>query len=175
MNWARPSTLLKLGKLQVRMITPPPEVIKARKEALIEDYHELLCLCWREGSVPSDMRGANIVTLYKGKGYRSDCKSYRGISLLNIAGIAYARVVLARLQVLAAQVHPKSQCGFRAGWFTIDMTFSVRQLQKCQGHNRPLFVAFIDRTNAFDVVSRGGLFQLPKRIGCPPKLHSIIE
>ena len=54
----------------------PPEVIKAGKEALIEDLHELLCLCWREGSVPSDMRGAKIVTLYKNKGYRSDCNSY---------------------------------------------------------------------------------------------------
>ena len=43
----------------------PPEVIKAGKEALIEDLHELLCLCWREGSVPSDMRGAKIVTLQK--------------------------------------------------------------------------------------------------------------
>jgi hypothetical protein len=36
----------------------------------------------------------------------------------------------------------------------------------------PLFLAFKDLTNAFDLVSRSGLFQLLK-ISCPPKLHSI--
>ena len=146
----------------------PPEVIKAGKEALIEDLHELLCLCWREGSVPSDMRGAKIVTLYKNKGDRSECNSYRGISLLSIVGKVFARVILARLQVLAAQVYPESQCGFRAGRSTIDMIFSVRQLQeKCQEQNKPLFLAFLDLTKAFDLVSRSGLFQLLKKIGCP--------
>ena len=114
----------------------PPEVIKAGKEALIEDRHELLCLCWREGSVPSDMRDAKIVTLYKNKGDRSDCNGYRGIFLLNIVGKVFARVILARLQVLAARVYSESQCGFRAGRSTIDMIFSVRQLQeKCQEQN----------------------------------------
>ena len=121
------------------------------------------------------MRGAKIVTLYKNKGDRSDCNSYRGISLLSIVGKVFVRVILARLQVLAARVYPESQCGFRAGRSTIDMIFSVRQLQeKCQ-ENKPLFLAFLDLTKAFDLVSRSGLFQLLKKIGCPPKLHSIIE
>ena len=75
-----------------------------------------------------------------------------------------------------ARVYPVSQCGFRAGRSTIDMIFSVRQLQeKCQEQNKPLFLAFLDLTKAFDLVSRSGLFQLLKKIGCPPKLHSIIE
>ena len=146
----------------------PGEVIKAGKEELIEDLNELLCLCWKEGSVPQDMRDAKIVTLYKNKGDRSDCNSYRGISLLSIVGKVFARVILARLKVLAARVYPESQCGFRAGRSTIDMIFSVRQLQeKCQEQNEPLFLAFIDLTKAFDLVSRSGLFQLLKKIGCP--------
>ena len=86
-------------------------------------------------------------------------------------GKVFARVIVARLQVLAARVYPECQCGFRAGSSTIDMIFSVRQLQeKYQEQNKPLFL-----TKAFDLVSRSGLFQLLKKIGCPPKLHSIIE
>lgn len=154
----------------------PPEVIKSGKEAILPDLHELLCLCWREGSVPKDMRDAKIVTLYKNKGDRSDCNSYRGISLLSIVGKVFARVVLSRLQVLAARVYPESQCGFRAGRSTTDMVFSVRQLQeKCREQNQPLYLAFIDLTKAFDLVSRRGLFSILKKVGCPPRLLAIVE
>ena len=153
----------------------PLEVVKQGQEVLINNLHELLCLCLKEGAAPHDM-SAKIVTLYKDKGDRSDCNSYRGISLLSIVGKVCARVILAKLQVLAARVYPESQCGFRAGRSTTGMIFSVRQLQeKCQEQNQPLYLAFIDLTKAFDLVSRNGLFQLLKKIGCPPKLHSIIE
>ena len=43
------------------------------------------------------------------------------------------------------------------------------------GAEQALFLAFLDLTKAFDLVSRNGLFQLLKKIGCPPKLHSIID
>ena len=99
-----------------------------------------------------------------------------GISLLSIVGKVYARVALARLQKLADRVYPESQCGFRAKRSTIDMVFSIRQLQeKCREQNMPLYIAFIDLTKAFDLVSREGLFQILPKIGCPPKLQSIIE
>ncbi|XP_018013086.1 uncharacterized protein LOC108670145 [Hyalella azteca] len=111
----------------------PPEVIKSGKPALLGPLHELLCLCWREGQVPQDMRNAKIITLYKNKGDRSDCNNYRGISLLSIVGKVFARVVLGHLQALADRVYPESQCGFRAQRGTSDMIFSLRQLQeKCR-------------------------------------------
>ncbi|PIK34997.1 putative RNA-directed DNA polymerase from mobile element jockey-like [Apostichopus japonicus] len=101
-------------------------------------------------------------------------QNYRGISLLSIVGKVFARVVLARLQVLADRVYPESQCGFRSGRSTIDMIFSVRQLQeKCREQQQPLFLAFVDLTKAFDLVSRSGLFKL-LQIGCPSTLLSII-
>ena len=111
----------------------PPEVLKNGKPALQQPLHDLLCLCWEQGYIPQDMRDANIVTLYKNKGDRSDCNNYRGISLLSIVGKVFARVVLCRLQALASRVYPESQCGLRAGRSTVDMIFSPRQLhEKCQ-------------------------------------------
>ena len=153
-----------------------PELLKCGKPALMSHLHKLLCLCWEKGEVPQDMRDANIITLYKNKGDRSDTNNYRGISLLSIVGKAYARVVLKRLQVLASRVYPESQCGFRADRSTIDMVFCVRQLQeKCREQRMPLFMAFVDLTKAFDLVSRHGLFALLERIGCPPKLLGVIR
>ena len=154
----------------------PPEIIKISKDSsLLNHLHTLLLKCWDEGSVPQDMRDAKIITLYKNKGDRSDCNNYRGISLLSIVGKAFARVILKRLQKLAERVYPESQCGFRAARSTIDMVFSLRQLQeKCREQRRPLYLAFIDLTKAFDLVSRTGLFNLLHRIGCPPTLLKLI-
>ena len=56
------------------------------------------------------------------------------------------------------------------------MIFSLRQLQeKCREQRQPLFIAFIDLTKAFDLVSRSGLFTLLQGIGCPPKLLQMIR
>ena len=154
----------------------PAEVLKCCKGTLTAELHKILCLCWSEGAVPQDMRDANIVTLYKNKGDRSDCNSYRGISLLSIVGKLFARVALKRLQVLAERVYPESQCGFRTNRSTIDMVFSLRQLQeKCREQRLPLCIAFIDLTKAFDTVSRDGLFKILAKIGCPSKLLNIVK
>jgi len=154
----------------------PPEVLKCCQAEICPELLHILHLCWQEGEVPQDMRDANIVTLYKNKGDRSDCNNYRGISLLCIAGKLFARVALERLKILADRVYPESQCGFRAKRSTIDMVFSVRQLQeKCREQQKPLYIAFIDLTKAFDLISRDGLFKILAKIGCPPKLLSIIR
>ena len=56
------------------------------------------------------------------------------------------------------------------------MIFSLRQLQeKCIEQQQPLYIAFIDLTKAFDLVSRDGLFKILSLIGCPPKLLSFIK
>ena len=154
----------------------PPDLIKHCKTTLLQPLHEVLCECWNEGAVPQDMRDAKIVTLYKNKGERSDCNNFRGISLLSIVGKVFGRVILVRLQKLAERVYPESQCGFRAERSTIDMVFSLRQLQeKCREQPMPLYIAFIDLTKAFNLVCREGLFKILSKIGCSPKLLSLIE
>ncbi|KAJ8364577.1 hypothetical protein SKAU_G00134080 [Synaphobranchus kaupii] len=50
-------------------------------------------------------------------------------------------------------------------------------LYKNKGERRVAFidVAFIDLTKAFDLVSRDGLFNILRKIGCPTKPQSLIE
>ena len=56
------------------------------------------------------------------------------------------------------------------------MIFSLRQLQeKCREQGKPLYVAFIDLTKAFNLVSRDGLFKILAKIGCPPTLLRIMK
>ena len=122
------------------------------------------------------MRDAKIITLYKRKGVRSNCNNYRGISLLSIFGKVFARVLLIRLQKLAESVYPESHCGFRAERSTLDMVFFLRQLhEKYREQQMPLYIAFIDLTKSFDLVSRAGLLKFLQKIGCPPRPQSMIE
>ncbi|VDL94937.1 unnamed protein product [Schistocephalus solidus] len=48
------------------------------------------------------------------------------------------------------------------------MTFAARQLQeKCQEMRTHLYTTFVDLTNAFDTVSREGLWKVIHKFGCP--------
>ena len=104
----------------------PPDMIRHCKTTLLQPLPDTLCQCWSEGGVPQNMRDAEIVTLYKNKGGRSDCNNYRGISLLSIMGKPYALVLLVHLQQLAERIYSESQCSFRAERSTVYMIFSLR-------------------------------------------------
>ena len=111
------------------------------------------------------------------KGERSDCGNYRGISLLSIAGKIFSRFMLYRLiSDVTGDVIPESQSGFRAGRGTVDMIFSLRQIQeKCIKQQRPLYILFVDFTKAFDTVGRDGLWQLLGKYGCPEHFVKMIR
>ena len=122
------------------------------------------------------MRDANIITPYKNKGNHSNCNNYCGISLLRIIGKLFAHIILHRLQILADRIYPKSQCDFCSKRSTVEMIFSLCQLQQePREQNQPLYIAFIDLTKAFDLVSRDGLFKMLTLIVFPPKLLSIVR
>ena len=71
---------------------------------------------------------------------------------------------------------PESQCGFRKDIGTIDMIFTARQLQeKCQEQNVDLYMTFVDRTKAFDTVSRDGLWKIMTKFGCPPRYIAMVR
>ena len=90
--------------------------------------------------------------------------------------VEFARVILSSLQRLTEGVYPELQCGFRSQRSTIEIIFSVRQLQgKYKKQNVSLYIAFIDLTKTFDQVSREGLFAVLLKIGCPLNLFNIVK
>ena len=155
----------------------PAEVYKALSDEALQAFHSILSSIWEEEVMPADLRDATIVALYKNKGSRSDCGSYRGISLLSIAGKILARIILNRLISSVAEKNlPESQCGFRLNRSTVDMVFTVRQVQeKCLEQNMNLYSVFIDLTKAFDTVNREALWTILRKLGCPAKFTTLIR
>ncbi len=151
------------------------EIMKNWKDALVQDLHELNLSVLEGGCGAKRHSQCQDSNFLQNKGDHSDCNSYRRISLLSTVGKVFARVLFARLQVLAARVYPESQCGFGAGRSTIDMVFSVQMQEKCREQNKPLYLAFIDLTKAFDLVSRSGLFKILKKVDYPPRLLAAIQ
>ena len=122
-----------------------PDLIKHCKTKLLLPLHEVLWQCWQEGAVPQYTRDSKMITIYKNKGERKDFNNYRG----SIVGKVFARVILIRLQKLAVRIYPESQCGFRAERSTIDMIFSLRQLQeKCRESAEMASLRFSQRSVA---------------------------
>ena len=155
----------------------PSELYKAAGPQTLAALHDVFLSIWDEEVIPHDFRDAAIVSLFKNKGNRAECGNYRGISLLSIAGKILARVILNRLiSSIAEDWLPDSQCGFRPGRSTIDMVFTVRQIQeKCIEQQMDLFAVFIDLTKAFDTVNRDALWTILAKLGCPRKFINLIR
>ena len=117
----------------------PAEVWKYGGNKLKERLFELIVNIWKKEQMPQDWKDANITAIFK-KGSRRDCGNYRGISLLSIAGKIMARIILNRINSkITPNILPETQCGFRSGRSTMDMVFSLRQIQeKCTEQNMPL-------------------------------------
>ena len=104
-----------------------PEMMKTvcYEEAFMSSLLKLTEDVWRRGEVPSDWCDAVLIPLPK-KGDLSRCGNWRGFSLLDVVGKVVARVLQERLQKLAEDQLPESQCGFRKGRGCTDMIFTVR-------------------------------------------------
>ncbi len=78
--------------------------------------------------VPDDWKKAIIVPLYKGKGSRSECSRYRGISLLSVPGKVYGRILTERLIEVTEWKVSEEQGGFRKGKGCVDQIFAMKML-----------------------------------------------
>ncbi|BHF59450.1 hypothetical protein SprV_0100240700 [Sparganum proliferum] len=152
------------------------EVCKHGIPHLMDHLTALFQEMWRQVEVPQDFKDATIVHLCKRKGNLQLCDNHCDISLLNIAGKIFARILLNRPNNhLEESLLPESQCGFRRHRGTTDMIFAARQLpEKCQEMRTHLYSTFVDLTKAFDTVNREGLWKIMQKFGCPERFIQMV-
>ena len=144
-----------------------PEMVKAAGEEVTFQtlLLDLVHTVWEERIVPQDWPDATIIPIPK-KGNLKLCANWRGIALLEVVGKVVARVIQARLQKVAEEELPESQCGFREGCRSSDMLFTVRQLvEKTIEHHSKQFILFVDLTKAYDTVPREALWCALQKLG----------
>lgn len=153
-----------------------PELLKCALDPVGMILHKLFQCVWKEGKVPADWRDGMIISLYKGKGSKSDCSSYRPITLLSVPGKVFAHVILARIKPLLYRNRRPQQSGFTASRGTADAVLALRLLAEIHREfARPLDVVYVDLKAAFDSVDRSALWKSLQGIGLPSFILDLIR
>ena len=142
-----------------------PELL--RNSNVFEQVLDLFHSAWKERRVPVEWRDAMIVPVLK-KGDLLSCDNWRGISLLDVTGKVFARILQECLQTVVEAELPDSQCGFSSGRGCTDMLFCARQLvEKAREHNTKMFLLFVDLRKAYDSVPRRAVWRVLSKYGVP--------
>ena len=129
------------------------EMLKSHN-GIAEWLWDIVRKCWTEENLPQDWKLAEVVSLYKNIGKRSECGNYRGISLLSVPGKVLASIILNRCIDALDQVLREEQCGIRKSRGCTDQLFALRQiLEKCMAFQLDVSFRFIDFRAAFDSVA----------------------
>ena len=105
-------------------------MLKCCGECLPQWLRRVCNVCIVEEQVPNDWMRVIIVPISKGNGDRSECKNYRRISLLNIPGKVYGRILIEKVRSLVEELIRETQCGFRSGWGCVDQVFVMKQMSE---------------------------------------------
>ena len=121
---------------------------------------ELFQLIWDSEYIPERWGEGMIISLFK-KGDREDPGNYRGITLLNVVGKLFNKVLNYRL-LQWLEEHNKlseSQAGFRFDRSCVDNIFILNEvIQGRLQEGKKTFCFFLDIKKAYDTVWRDGLW-----------------
>ena len=117
-----------------------------------------------------------IVPIYKGKGDRSECKNYRGISLMSIPGKVYGRILIEKVCSLTERLIGEDQCRFRSGRGCVDQMFVMKQMsEKFVEKNKSLYVAYMDLEKVYDRVDREAMWRVLGMYGINGQLLKAVQ
>ena len=135
-----------------------PEYIQHGGSDALRTLHKIVTQVWKEEVVPEEWHQGIIIPLYKGKGSKSECSNYRGITLLSVPGKVFAHIIHTRIKPTLLSRRRPQQSGFTPGRSTCDRIATLCNIaQWRQDFGRPTFAAFVYLGAAFDSLRRPAL------------------
>ena len=138
------------------------EYIKTTEGIFLPTYEKLFNSVFDSGNIPNAWLEGVIIPIYKHKGDSNVAANYRPITILSCLGKLFTAVLNQRLSKYLDENETvnENQAGFRKGYSVTDHIFvlySLIEIMKKSKHK--LFCAFVDISQAFDSIWRGGLFR----------------
>ena len=154
------------------------ECYKMSLDVIIPKLNVLFNKIMEVGKFPNQWCLALITPIHK-KGSVNDPANYRGISLLNVMGNIFTKIINERL-VIWANVCGKlyeEQAGFRAKYSTVDQIFVLNSVvQKYLSRQKGRFYcAFVDFSTAFDCIQHNLLFYSLIKNGINGNVLKVLE
>ena len=116
-----------------------------------EMYLEVINQILKERKPPDEWQKGHIKRLYKGKGKKGMCSNERGITLASNMGKMYERIINNRATEEIDMT--QAQAGGQKGKSTTDYILIIKEIaQKAKEMKRPIYIAFLDVTKAYDKV-----------------------
>ena len=153
------------------------EMLKYGGPAVLDMLAGLMETLWSTELVPGHWRAGDIVNIFK-KGDKKDPGNYRGITLLNMVGKLYTKVIDSRLSAWLHTHHRLHVCqaGFRSQRGCIDHVFSLSHIvQERTMQGLPTWLFFRDAAKAFDTVWRDGMLERLWDIGVRGRMWRIVR
>jgi len=145
----------------------PAVFLKHSPEAMLQVILFICNYSWKNGIVPTQWREANIVPIFKaGSADRTQCTSYRPISLTSVICKLMEKMALERLWKEVGHRLNRLQFGFRGNYSTLDALLHLqRRIHQAFKSNKHLSVVFLDISKAFDRTWHDGLLFKLANIG----------
>jgi hypothetical protein len=125
---------------------------------LVDALHAVIQQAWTGETLPRSWPKGVLYPVYK-KGDKLDCKSYRGICLLNVTYKVFAKILYDRLLPHANAAVQHYQAGFQSGKSTTDQLFALRQiLEICNEFNITTHHIFIDFKAPYDTIIKNEVY-----------------
>ncbi|CAH8529152.1 unnamed protein product [Schistosoma rodhaini] len=165
---------IKIGLKNMKNQTTPgsngitTEMIKQGGYKLIDMLLNIMNKIWKNPcTMPDHWLDAEVISIYKNKGLRSDPNNYRSIFLLDTIGKLFAGIVCNRLVQQTDNYLPITQFGFRKNLSTIHAITTLRHLiQTSIDTNCTIVLTFVDLTKAFDTIPKQLIIDTLAKI-CP--------
>ena len=153
------------------------ELIKYDGSGMSMMLRELFQFIWKSECIPERWGEGMIVSFFK-KGDQEDPNNYKGITLLNVVGKLFNKVLNYRL-LYWLEEHNKlseSQAGFRFGRSCVDNLFVLNEvIQGRLQEGKKTFSFFLGIKKAYDTVWRDGLWYRMWEMGIQGKLWRVIR
>ena len=140
----------------------PTKFLKISVDIISPFLSRLFNFCMKNGVYPDSLKIAQVIPIYKNKGSKDECSSYRPISILSQINKVFEKLIKSRLMAFLDKykVLSEHQFGFRKNNSTSFAIYDlVENLIKNKDDDKYTCTFFLDLSKAFDTVDRSILIK----------------